>query len=379
MKILFFLESLQSGGKERRSVELIRFLKEQPEEYEIELVLTDDKIHFKEIFETGVRIWILQRKGFKYDPSLFFRFYRICRNFKPDLIHCFGKMTTFYAIPSKLIYGIPLISSLIADSYKSYKSFSPYSFLFNTNVFFSDIVLANSYAGLKAYNINLAKARVIYNGVSLARFFADNDEKPLRDELKIDTRFIVVMVAGFSTFKDYDLFIDVARETGKIRNDVTFLGVGDGSEWKRIKNRINEEGINNVILTGRQKGVERIIASSDIGILCTKSEGISNSIIEYMALGKPVITTDISGGSRELIIDGETGYCTERRTDTVIKLINKLLEDPELRVGMGEKGKRRIESSFSINRMGNDFKLLYQEILAEKKYRKASIVKKTAG
>lgn len=379
MKILFFLESLQSGGKERRSVELIRFLKDHSEEYEIELVVTDDQIHFEEIYETGVRIRILQRKGVKYDPSIFFRFFRICRNFKPDLIHCFGKMTTFYAIPSKVICGIPLISSLIADSKKSYNSFSPYSLLFNINLFFSDIVLANSYAGLKAYNINLFKARVIHNGVDLNRFLSGYDEELLRDEFKINTRFIVVMVAGFSSFKDYDLFIDVARETGKKRNDVTFLGVGDGSEWNRIKNRIEKEGIENVILTGRQKSVERIIASSDIGILCTKSEGISNSIIEYMALGKPVIATDMNGGSRELILDGETGYCTERKTNTVTELIIKLLENPVLRAGMGEKGKQRIESSFSISRMGNDFRLLYAEILAEKKYRKASVVKKTAG
>ena len=104
---------------------------------------------------------------------------------------------------------------------------------------------------------------------------------------------MVVMVASFSKYKDYDLFVDVAKGIGKIRDDTTFIGIGDGSEWNRIQQRIKDEQINNIVLTGKQKEVERFIAASDIGLLCTYSEGISNSIIEYMSLGKPVISTDI--------------------------------------------------------------------------------------
>lgn len=377
MKILFFLESLQSGGKERRSVELIRYLLSQQGKYEMELVLTEEEIHYEEIFETGIRINILERKNLKYDPALFVKFLRICRNFKPDLIHCFGKMTTFYAIPSKLALSIPLVSSLIADSKKSYNWFSPYSFLLNTNVFFSDVVLANSNAGLKAYNLNSGKARVIYNGVRLSRFLPAYDISSIREELGIMTKFVVVMVAGFSVFKDYDLFVDVAREMLRRRTDVTFLAVGDGTEYKRIKRRIDEEGVGNIILTGRQNFVERIVASADIGLLCTKAEGISNSIIEYMALGKPVIVTDVYGGSTELVSDGITGFCTERSTSAVSDLIDKLLDDPVLRENMGRKGKERIMGSFSIKRMGEEFKTLYDEVLAVKKYGRTSAVKKT--
>jgi glycosyltransferase involved in cell wall biosynthesis len=276
-------------------------------------------------------------------------------------------MTTFYAIPSKLALGIPLISSLIADSKKSYKWYSPYSFLLNTNVFFSDVVLSNSNAGLKAYNLNSGKARVIYNGVRLSRFLPDYDTLSVREEFGIRTKFVVVMVAGFSVFKDYDLFVDVAKAIFRGRADVTFLGVGDGTEWKRIKRRVEDEGADNIILTGRQNFVERIVATADIGLLCTKAEGISNSIIEYMALGKPVIVTDVYGGSRELVSDGETGFCTERSVASVTGLINKLLDDPLLRENMGRKGKERIMGSFSISRMGEEFKTLYDEVLAMKK------------
>lgn len=367
MKILFFLESLQSGGKERRSAELIRFLHEQPQNhYSMEIVLTENNIHYEEVSETGIPIRILKRKGFRYDPSMISRFYKICREFKPDIIHCFGKMTTFYAIPVKIISGIPLITSLIADSQKGYGNFSPYSFLLKYNVTFSDIVLANSHAGLKAYGLKVAKARVIYNGVNLSRFSTMYAREQIKRELGIDTRYIVVMVAGFSSFKDYDLFVDVAVEMGRRRNDVVFLAVGDGPEWDRISRRVDSENINNLILTGRQRNVERFVAISDIGLLCTRAEGISNSIIEYMALGKPVIVTDLSGGSRELVDDGITGFCTERNVNGVTDLVNKLLDDSDLRLKMGNKGRERIEQWFSIERMGSEFIELYREVLAEK-------------
>src|SRR5512133_2561465 len=124
MRILFFLESLHTGGKERRSVELMRYLKDQPGRYDINLVLTEDEIHYEEIYDIDVKITVLKRKRFKYDPSLFVRFLKICRSFHPDLIHAWGKMATFYAIPSKVMLGIPLVSSLIADTSRSYGSLS---------------------------------------------------------------------------------------------------------------------------------------------------------------------------------------------------------------------------------------------------------------
>ncbi len=363
MRILFFLESLQCGGRERRSLELIQYLKQQTD-YEIELVLTEEEIYYEEVYELDINIKILKRTGIKYDPSIFYKFYRIARRFKPDIIHTWGKMTTFYAIPAKLICRIPLISSLIADSNKSYNNFSLYHFLLKTNILFSEVVLSNSIAGLQAYNVKTLKAKVIYNGVRLERFQQSFDTKKVREEFGIKTEFMLIMVATFSIFKDYDLFIDVAREIGKHRSDLTFVGVGDGSEWERIKLRISDEHIKNVILTGKQKEVERIVASSDIGILCTISEGMSNSIIEYMALGKPVISTDLTGGSKELIKEGETGYCVERSTEKIIETINSLLDNSELRLSMGEKGRKRINTLFSINRMADDFKLLYKEVSA---------------
>jgi len=371
MKILFFMDSLTYGGKERRILELIRYLKEYTD-YTIALVLTEKLIQYQYVYKLGIQIKIIERKGIKHDPRLFVKFYRYCKSFKPDIIHSWGSMTAFYAIPTKLIRNVPLICSLIADAKSNIKLFSLKYIYFNTVIFFSNTILSNSNAGLTAYKIDISKAKVIWNGVNLERFQQKYDIKKVREEFKVPTNFMLAMIATFSTLKDYDLFLDVAKELKKIRSDATLIGVGDGPEWNRIQKRIKDENISNVILTGTQKEVEPIIAASDIGILCTYSEGISNSIMEFMALGKPVISTDTIGGSKEIIIEGETGYCVERNASKIVTLINFLLNNEEIRILMGNKGKQRINTFFSINRMGEEFDQVYKEVLAQKKLKETN-------
>lgn len=359
MRILFFIEAFGFGGKERRLMELIYYLK-QHTDFELAMVLTEERVHFDMIHKLGVQIQVIKRKDLKRDPRVFKEFYKFCLLFKPDIIHTWGFMTTFYAIPAKLGLGIPLISSMITVARSEFPRISLNNLFFNISCTFSDAIISNSKAGLEAFNVKSRKAKVIYNGVRLERFQQAFNSKEIRDSLGIKTTFIVVMVATFSRFKDYDLFLNVAREINKSRKDITFLGVGGGPDLIRIKNRIDNENIENVVLTGRRSDVEQIIAASDIGILCTFSEGISNSIIEYMALGKPVIVTDLKGGSKELVINGETGFCTERDIHKVVDLINKLIEDQYLRNSMGKKGKERIMGFFSIKRMGEEFVDLYR-------------------
>lgn len=365
MKILFFAINLVSGGMERRLLELIKYLKRDPS-YQISLVLTEDEIYYKYANDLDITIEIIPRNYTRYDPTLFSRFYHYCKQFKPDIIHAWSGMTTFYAIPAKLLCRVPLIGNIVANAKGNPGVLSINRFFQGVNIYFANAILSNSLVGLQAYKINSPKARVIRNGVHLERFHENIDESDVRSSLKVSTDYMVVMVACFTKSKDYDLFLDIAKRIGKIRDDVTFVGVGDGPELGRIQGRVEDEQIINVLLTGDQDKVEPIIASSDIGLLCTFSEGISNSIIEYMALGKPVIATDLNGGSKEIIVEGETGFCTARNSETVVGLLNLLFDDEILRISMGEKGRERISTHFSIERMGDDFEKLYQEVLAYK-------------
>jgi glycosyltransferase involved in cell wall biosynthesis len=362
MRILFFTESLILGGKERRLLELIQYLKKNTD-YEISLVIAEPIIQYDYAYNLGIPITVIKRAGLKYDPRPFFRLYKFCKRLKPDIIHAWGRMTTFYMLPSKLLLRIPLISSMIADANKKFGFFSIDNVFFSCDLLFSDIILSNSRAGLAAYKVTTPKAKVILNGVRLERFEGLNKTDDIRSEYKISSKYIVIMVAAFTRNKDYDLFLEIAREVDRKRKDVTFIGAGDGPEWMRIKQRTTDEQHTNVLLTGKQDKIERLIAISDIGLLCTYSEGISNSIIECMALGKPVISTDVEGGSREIILDGETGFCMERSAERIAEKIDFLLNEDEIRNRMGNEGRNRIRKSFSITKMGGEFNNLYKEVI----------------
>lgn len=362
-KILFFIDSLCSGGRERRLVELLFYLN-QHSSYNIRLVLTEYEIHYNEILQLNIQIDVIKRRHIKKDPSLFFRFYKIVKEFKPDIIHTWGIMTTFYAIPSKWIFRKPLMANMIADVKKKHKSFS-LTGLFNCiNYKYADVILGNTNAGFKAYGIDKKpKIKLIYNGVRLERFDVDTDKEEIKKQMGIDTSFIVIMVASTSRNKDYDFFLDVAKEMSKTRNDITFLGVGGGYELERLRNRIKTEFITNVKLVGRQNGIEKFVAISDIGVLFSHSEGLSNVIIEYMALAKPVITTDTEGGSHEIIEEGLSGFIMKPNAVAIANKINELINNRSLMSELGQRGKQIIKQRFSIERMGTEYVELYDKIL----------------
>lgn len=360
MKILFFIESLRSGGKERRLLELIKYLNEQ-HDYEIILVLTEEEIHYKYAFDLIGDIKILKRKYLKKDPTIFIRFYRICIDFKPDIIHTWGSMLAFYALPVSWLMKIPHINGHIADSPVNLRRSG-----FNYNVIrigfrISDVIIANSFAGLESYNVKGEKCQVIYNGVDLKRFANLESRIDVRNKYGIRTHYAVIMVASFTPVKKYDQFLDVAEVVNSLRTDVTFIGVGDTTadkhEFERIRRRAS--GLRNILLLPKLDSVENLINACEIGTLFTKSEGISNAILECMACGLPVIASD-AGGTREIIDDRVNGFLIKDESkDQIAHLMINLLDNKFYRNSIGGEAKAAIANKFSIEKMGRQFEDLY--------------------
>jgi len=356
MKILFFIESLRSGGKERRLVELLTGLKKHPDIH-CELVLTRSQIHYKEIYDLSIPIHIIERKGLKKDPSLFFQFYKLAKNIKPDIIHVWGNLAAIYTIPTKIFLRIPMINNQIADAplilprrVLSYKLTFP----------FSDVLLANSKAGILAYKPPQEKSVVIYNGFDFNRIKNLRNIDELRNEFKITSKFIVGMVANFSVRKDYKSYIRSALLVLQKIEDVTFLcvGSGDQSDYQKM---VPDKFKKKILFLEAQEDILSLMNICDVGVLSTYTEGISNSIMEFMALAKPVVATD-GGGTKELISDEVTGYLVQRESELEIaEKIKELLNNEILRNKMGQNGKDRIHEKFNINSMINEFVKIYNQ------------------
>jgi glycosyltransferase involved in cell wall biosynthesis len=362
IRVLMVTESLIRGGKERRLIELLRAYKENTE-LDFRLVLLKNLVKYPEIYTfENTEISILPRRINK-DPRIFIQLLSIGEEFRPDIIHSWGSMPTIYSIPLAKWYGVPLINAMIADaictpfktSWRRAKITFP----------FSKIILANSHAGIKAYKVKEKKARVIHNGFNKDRLHVGASKKETRKKLGIYTPYVLSMIGAFHPRKDWDTFFKAAENIVSRRKDVTFIGAGDGELFKRFKEKFrNNEQIK---LPGRVSDIEGLIRLSDIGVLTSNpnihAEGISNSIMETMAFGKPVIATD-SGGTPEIIDDGENGYLIPKFNVTALtQKIENLLENPELMQKMGNNAKIKVENEFSIEKMNSKYLNLYKELL----------------
>ena len=365
MKILYFIGTLCTGGKERRLIELMSGLKGNTD-IEILLILAFNQIDYEYFYNLNIDYVSIDKRPNKKSIKVFFQLDKIIKNFKPDIIHTWGSMQTFYMLPSSILRKIPLINSQITNAPLIGTKRSLFQrFINNINLRTSTINLANSYAGLKSYSIeNNKNSRVIHNGFNMNRIKLLEDSSKIRKQLNIKTKYVVCMVGAFSDRKDYETYLTVAEKIIKNRNDISFLGIGSG--YLLEKYRKEYERFKRIILPGRMSDVESIINVSDICVLMTSGnvhgEGISNSIMEYMALGKPIVASD-SGGTSEIVQNNKTGFIIpDKSYDELKTKIHYLLSNKKLRDEMGNLGKKRISDRFNIDLMLFSFLDLYNDV-----------------
>lgn len=358
MKILFFVSGLGAGGKERRLTELMKELKYHPE-IEFELVIMSHDIHYREVLDLKINIHYLLRKT-KKDLSIIYKFYRLCKETKPDIVHCWDSMTAIYCSLACKILRIKLVNGMIADAQNQKSFFSKRQMRANLTFPLSDVIVANSKAGILAYSAPMNKSVVIYNGFNFNRIQNLLPVDHIRKELNINTIYVVGMVATYSGYKDYKTYYTAAQILLDRGYDVTFLAIGANTDSAQSGGLISSKYHPNFRLLGKKSGVESFINIMDVCVLSTFTEGISNSILEYMALGKPVVATD-GGGTNELIDDKKTGFLVKQSNpEDLAEKIEFLLKDSDLRKRLGICGNERVKNMFSIDIMVNKFIALYK-------------------
>lgn len=360
MKILFLIDCLSSGGKERRLTELMKALRSN-KNVTFELVTMSDDIHYKEVLDLNIPIHFIVRKT-KKDFSVFIRLYKLCAIYKPDVIHCWDSMTAIYSAPICKLLGIPLVNGMVIDSPQKQNIFNKYWLRGKLSFPFSDYIVGNSKAGIKAYNAPAKKSIIIPNGFNFNRIKNISDRNKILEQVNVKTKFIVGMVASFTIYKDYKTFFKAAQLILDKRKDVTFLAIGSYTDSSISKSLIDNTKQAYFRLLGNKSGIESYVNIMDVCVLSTFTEGISNSILEYMALGKPVVAT-AGGGTNEIIENNKTGFLVQvSDPEELASKIELLLQDENLRINMGLAGKERIQNVFSINTMLNKYIDLYNRI-----------------
>ncbi|MEP6741913.1 MAG: glycosyltransferase [bacterium] len=235
-------------------------------------------------------------------------------------------------------------------------------------------VIANSEAvreQLIVEGVRADKITVIYNGLELDRvrlhpiLTRDESLASLSLPQELSNRPLVTIVANMRlAVKDHAMFLRAAKRISEAIPATAFLLAGEGKLMPLIRRQTEELGlVGNTFFVGRCDKVAELLAASDVCVLTSKSEGFSNSILEYMAAGRPVVATDV-GGVREAVVEGESGYLVQSGDDkTMAERIISLLREPGKARAMGRQGRQMVEERFSCAAQLERTEQLYDKLL----------------
>jgi len=163
------------------------------------------------------------------------------------------------------------------------------------------------------------------------------------------------------------MFLQAARKVKENFANVAFVLAGEGELTESLKTLAKDLGIEkDTYFIGRCAQVAELLRVSDVCVLSSKSEGFSNSILEYMSAAKPVVAIDV-GGASEAIVNNQTGFLVESDDDeTMANRLIELLQNPELAERFGKCGRERVEKNFSLAAQLAKTSELYDKLLSKK-------------
>ena len=373
-RVLHLFNSLGAGGMERQTLQLVRLLT-GTDRFEVHLavqtpggILTGEA---EALAGHEVHAFPLARL---YDlPALvqLARFAAHLRRLQVDLLHTHDFYTTTFGIAGAVMAGTPVrvASRRELDVFGAHQRR-----LEHWAYRRCDVVVANCERlrhELIREGLPARRTLTIRNGVDPCRVAPPPHgvRDGLRSELRLaPERRVVTMLANlYNRKKDFETLLRAAAIVSRSFPAAAFVLAGDGNaaERERLANLGRALGLaDHLVLAGRCDRLGALLATSEIGVLSSHSEGLSNAVLEYMAAGLPVVATAV-GGVAEAVAQGETGVLVPPGdAEALAEAIGGLLGDRDRARRMGEAGRRRTLQRFSPETMLTQTVSLYERLLA---------------
>jgi len=229
-----------------------------------------------------------------------------------------------------------------------------------------DMIVCNSKAVARqrerALGTNPDRMRVIPNGIDVKRFTGSQCITS-RAELGLPEGFLFINVANFRPEKDHETLLRAFRIACNGRPDAKLVLVGGGNRAP-VEETADRVGVcDRVVFTGAVGDVVPYLQTSDVFVLSSHSEGMPRSVMEAMALGKPVVSTK-AGGVAEIAEDGTHALLVPvRDPDTLGNAMARAMQDTALRDRLGRAAARHIRERFDIESIIDQYVNLYEELL----------------
>jgi glycosyltransferase involved in cell wall biosynthesis len=298
-----------------------------------------------------------------------FRILRLIGKIKPDIIHV--QAPNFFscsAIPAAKLRKIPIIATVHRAEVDTIAN--P-TFFFRKHALarFDKIIAVSNYTkslALKA-GASESKINIIYNSCDEKFFFYGREKSVLRKKhnFRSDDR-IILFVGNLIRRKGLSLLMESLNLLRDKIPDFLALIVGEGEDLQNLKSMVNKYGLNrNVIFYGRisKTKLSDLCALADVFVLPSTSEGHSIALLEAMASGLPIVTSDIEG-NKESVEDGVNGllFKNANREELAEKLA-VVLTDQKLKQSMSAKSSEMYLKKFSTKIQIDNYLKIYGSLL----------------
>ena len=200
-----------------------------------------------------------------------------------------------------------------------------------------------------------------------AENFAKGDGAKLREEYGLNDDHLVVGITGrLREEKGHRYLLDAWAEFSRETPEARLLVVGDGSLGGEFKQQVKQLGTeDSVIFTGFRKDVPDVLASLDLFVMPSISEGLGTAILEAGAARLPIIASRV-GGIPDIIEDGRTGLLTEPHDPkSILEALRRLRDDRDLARKLAENARAHVETEFSPEQLVAKTERCYEEVLGK--------------
>ncbi|MGH7384366.1 MAG: glycosyltransferase [Candidatus Rokuibacteriota bacterium] len=367
--VVHVLDSLQVGGTENGAANLIRALERDDLRHTVVAMTTSGPVADR--LPRSVAVHCLgKRPG--WDLRAVARLVALLRRLRPDAVHS-RNWGAFDAVPAARLARVPVVihgehgreasdpAGLNPRRNRLRRAFAP---LIDRYVTVS-LDLGRWLA--EVVRIPAARIVTIHNGVDLRRFSSDVSERGSEALGLPDGEVVVGTVGRLDPVKDQIGLIEAFARLNPGAVPATLVIVGDGPCRSALEARAASLGIaDRVRLLGTRSDVAALLGSFDLFVLPSLAEGISNTILEAMATGLPVVATRV-GGNPELVEHGVTGSLVSvGDRDELATTLAAYLSDPHLRLLQGKAGRGRASEHFALERMAARYLELYAALIQRK-------------
>jgi len=374
LRVLHLVSHLGVGGTEHGVLKIIKGLGDQEFEHHICAVRAIDAEfaahagRYATVSTVGTA-----KPGFQFP---LFRLVRLMKQVRPDVVHSrnFGAIE---AVPAARLARVPVVVHSEHGYELEILGGLPIRRRVVCAAFYAlaDQVVTVS-TELRSYYSRQAwrssdNVRVIYNGVD-TEAFAPRPAATLSTRAGLGipaSRTVIGSVGRLVSIKDYRSLLQAAEKLLQEGRDLQIVLVGSGPEYSNLRNQAEASPLlaNRTTFVGASNRIPELVNAMDVFVLPSISEGMSNTVLEAMATGLPVVVS-AAGGNPELVEDGRTGFLfAPRDVQALAGHVSRLVADAGFRRRLGDAARQRAVDTFSLSNMVRNYRNLYLDLASRRR------------